>query len=68
MLPCPPNWSSEIKGSDVAYEAILRRGLEYSLREKGPDHEETQAHRIALVALLRRMGREADAHAVEMEQ
>jgi WD40 repeat protein len=51
-----------------AYEVVLRRGLDFSLRKRGTAHEETEAHRTALAALLRRMGREAEAHAVETEQ
>jgi WD40 repeat protein len=43
------------EASDAAYEALLRRDLDRSLREKGPDHEETRAHRTALEFLLRLM-------------
>ena len=41
--------------SDENHEALLRRGLDVSRREKGPDHEETLAHVAALAVHLERM-------------
>jgi hypothetical protein len=35
---------------------VLRRGLEFSRREKGADHEETLAHLAALAAHYEQLG------------
>ena len=47
--------------SDAAYEGLLRRSYEYSLREMGFDHCDTEGHRLALAALLQRMGKTDEA-------
>jgi hypothetical protein len=46
---------------------VLRRGLDHSRREKGPDHEETLAHLVALAAHLERMGRTDEARSLREE-
>ncbi len=38
------------------YAEVLRRGLDHSRREKGPEHEETLAHLAALAAHFEQMG------------
>jgi WD40 repeat protein len=47
--------------SDEGYEQLLRRGLEFTRREKGNAHEETLAHLSALAAHLERMGKSDEA-------
>jgi hypothetical protein len=48
--------------SDAAYEALLRRGLDTSFCEKGPDHQDTIAHRTALAAHLESRSGSDEAH------
>jgi hypothetical protein len=49
--------------SDEGYERLLWRGLKFTRREKGNDHEETLAHLAALAVHLERMGKTAEARA-----
>lgn len=53
--------------SDEGYEQLLRRGLEYSRRERGADHEETMAHLMALAVHLENEGKPAEAAAYRRE-
>jgi WD40 repeat protein len=53
--------------SDDSYQQLLRRGLEFSRREKGNKHEETLAHLIALASHLERMGNPAEAGELQRE-
>ena len=50
-LVVPPDPSLE------GYEQLLRRGLEFTRRVKGNDHEESLAHLSALVVHLEKMGK-----------
>jgi WD40 repeat protein len=52
----PPTAPIPIDTSDSEYGALLQRGLELSIREKGLDHEETVAYRKALAVHLERFG------------
>ena len=45
------------------YAEVLRRGLEFSRREKGADHAETLAHLLALAVHLENAGKPADPSA-----
>ena len=56
ILSDPPAAPIHVDTSDAEYGALLQRGLELSIREKGPDHEETIAHRKALAVHLERFG------------
>ena len=53
---------------DEGYERLLRRGLDFSRREKGPDHEETLAHLAALVMHLEKIGKCDEARAFTKER
>jgi hypothetical protein len=46
---------------------VLRRGLEYSRREKGADHEETLAHLAALAVHLENSGKPEEAAEFQRE-
>ncbi|MBU1699645.1 MAG: DUF4062 domain-containing protein [Candidatus Eisenbacteria bacterium] len=48
--------------SPEAHEQLLRRGLDFSRREKGPEDEETAGHLAALAAHFERAGQPAAAH------
>jgi hypothetical protein len=50
------------------YAEVLRRGLEFSRREKGNDHEETLAHLAALAAHLEKTGKSPEARALAEER
>ena len=67
MHDLPSGPAIAIDTSDVAYEASLRRGLEFSRRHKGPDYEETLAHLKALATHLERMGKADEARALREE-
>jgi WD40 repeat protein len=54
--------------SDEGYEQLLRRGLEFTRREKGDDHEETLAHLDALAVHLQNMGKSAEARQFAQER
>jgi WD40 repeat protein len=54
--------------SDEAHEALLRRSLDRSRREKGPDHEETLAHLTALAVLLERTGEADEARSLREQR
>src|SRR5262249_18492308 len=53
--------------SDDAYEALLHRGLERNRPEKGPEHEETLAHLMAMAAHLVKLGRTDGARSLREE-
>jgi hypothetical protein len=64
-LPAGPALTPDL--SDAAYEASLRRGLDHSLRDKGPHPEETLAHLAALAVHLERVGRRDEARSLREE-
>ena len=53
--------------SAEGYEQLLRRGLEFSRREKGPDHAETLAHLVALAAHFEQLGQPESARPYAQE-
>ena len=50
------------------YIAVLRRGLEFSRRERGPEHDETLAHLAALAVHLGGMGKHDEANVYARER
>ena len=54
--------------SDEGYKQLLRRGLEFTRREKGDDHDETLAHLTALAVHLHSMGKLDEARQVAEER
>ena len=54
--------------SNEGYEQLLRRGLDFSRQEKGPEHEETLAHLTALAVHLEKMGKHDEARAFARER
>jgi hypothetical protein len=49
------------------YADVRRHGLEFSRRKKGPDHEETLAHLVALTVHLENAGKPDEAAAYKRE-
>lgn len=54
--------------SDEGYEQLLLRGLEFTSREKGDDHEETLAHLDAPAVQLKHMGKSDEARQFTRER
>ena len=54
--------------SGEGHEQLHRRGLEFTRREKGYDHEETLSHLDALAVHLENMGKSDDARHFAQER
>ena len=67
MRDPPPGQAIAPDASASAYEASLRRCLDRSRREKGPEHEETLAHLAGLAVYLERSGKTHEARSLREE-
>jgi hypothetical protein len=63
----PPGPPIAADTGDAAYEASLRRGLDLSRLENGPDHKETLAHLVAQAVHLEKIGKTDEARLLREE-